>query len=142
MASSQCPVCDSPLETRVVTPCDICGGWPEMVESFDPTATFMKFRLPSGPCLVVCRSCELEEFMVRGGWGDRLTHGAALPINAIHPVQTLEQPRLQRDKFCPTCNIRLALAEVIANIARQSEVDSAQHPADDQILKLNPSTDS
>src|SRR5437016_5765862 len=86
VGSPQCPVCYTPLEVRDVTPCFICGGWPEALARFDPGAAFTEFRLPRGRVLALCRDCELEEFMVPGGWGDRLALDEKLPINALQRV--------------------------------------------------------
>lgn len=114
MGRSQCPICYSPLEVRDVTPCFICGGWPEIVARFDPAIGFTEARLPSGQSLVLCRGCRLEDFMVPGGWGYRLVPDEKLPVNALRWVRDVEEPRLGCDKFCTTCNLRLAFAEVIA----------------------------
>jgi hypothetical protein len=75
---------------------------------------FTEFRLPDGQAIVLCRSCELEEFMVRGGWGYRLVPGGKLPINALQRIPSLSPPQLGRDKFCSTCNLRLAFLAIIA----------------------------
>ena len=53
MGMPQCPVCYSPLEVRDVTPCYICGGWPESVARFDPAAAFTEYRLPNGQLLTL-----------------------------------------------------------------------------------------
>lgn len=115
MGAVQCPCCFAPLEVRDVTPCDVCGGWPESVARFDPAAAYTEHRLPSGHTLVLCRACELEEFMVPGGWGDRLAPGVGLPLNALQRVRAVESPRIGRDKFCPTCNLRLSFAARVAD---------------------------
>jgi hypothetical protein len=112
---SQCPVCFSALEVRDVTPCQVCGGWPESVSRFDPSATFAEFRLPGGRLVVLCRGCELEEFMVRGGWGFRLAPGEKLPVNALQRVRLVAAPQVGHDKFCPSCNLRLAFLDIIAD---------------------------
>ena len=128
MGQSQCPVCYSPLEVRDVTPCFVCGGWPESVARFDPAAAFTEFRLPGGRPLVLCRGCELEEFMVPGGWGYRLVPGEKLPVNGLQRVRAVEPPQLGHDKFCPACNLRLAFAEVVAE-QRHAEPGAAPDPA-------------
>lgn len=127
MRQSQCPVCSSPLEVRDVTPCYICGGWPESVARFNPSAAFTEFRLPDGRLIVLCRACELEEFRVPGGWGWRLAPDEKLPVNALQWVRAVEGPRLGRDKFCPTCNLRLAFSEVVAE-QRNAKPDDAPEP--------------
>lgn len=128
MGQSQCPICYTPLEVRDVPPCYICGGWSEAVSRLDPTAMFTELRLPSGRSLVLCRGCQLEEFMVPGGWGYRLAPGEKLPVNALQWVRAIEVPHLGQDKFCPTCNIRLAFAEVIADTQKQAERFPAPDP--------------
>lgn len=115
MGVSHCPCCDTPLEIRDVTPCDICGGWPESVARFEPVAEYTEHRLPSGQTVVLCRACELDEFMVPGGWGYWLGLDKGLPINALQRVRSVESPRIGRDKFCPTCNLRLAFAKIVAD---------------------------
>ena len=115
MPSSQCPICYGPLEVGDVTPCSICGGWSEAVERFDPAAEFREYRLPSGQAIVLCGACQLEEFMVPGGWGSRLNlPKAALALDNLQLVRRVEQPALARDKFCPNCNLRLAFLKVLA----------------------------
>ncbi|MEO2088700.1 MAG: hypothetical protein ABGY75_04265 [Gemmataceae bacterium] len=113
MARSHCPSCFTPLEARDTTPCFVCGGWLDSVVRFDATATYTEFRLPSGHTIILCRGCELEEFMVPGGWGYRLTPGAGLPADALQRVRAVDAPRIGRDKFCPSCNLRLAFMSVL-----------------------------
>lgn len=115
MAALQCPCCHSPLEARDVTPCEVCGGWFESVAQFSPTAAYTQHRLPSGHTVVLCRACELEEFMVPGGWGYRLVPDEGLPVRALQRVRSVDSPRIGRDKFCPRCNLRLAFAEVVTD---------------------------
>lgn len=120
MAASQCPCCYSPLEIRDVTPCLVCGGWPESVARFSPAELFTEQKLPSGHTIVLCRACELEEFMVPGGWGYRLAPDEGLPVNALQPVRSVDSPRIGRDKFCPSCNLRQAFAEIVAENLKPS----------------------
>jgi hypothetical protein len=118
MGQTQCPICYAPLEVRDVTPCVICGGWPDSVERFTPSAKFAEWRLPAGPVLILCQACELEEFMVPGGWGFRLGHDAgSLPINSLQFVRNLPVPVIAKDKFCAQCDLRLAFLEVVASVA-------------------------
>ncbi len=88
---------------------------------FDPSAEYTEHRLPSGQTLVLCRACELEEFMVPGGWGYRLAPEEDLPINALQRVSSIELPRIGRDKFCPTCNLRLSFAKFVADHLKQPD---------------------
>src|SRR5438067_12841062 len=104
MSQPQCPVCYTPLEVREVTPCFICGGWPGMVERFDPSADFGEYTLPNGGRIVMCRGCTLEEFMVPGGLSERLgLPPHPLPVHALQFLHDVERPQVVRDKFCPGC---------------------------------------
>lgn len=125
MSHVQCPTCFSYLEERDVAPCFVCGGWPESVARFNPAASCTEYRLPSGHTVVLCQACELEEFMVPGGWGYRLAPDEGLPVNALQRVRSVESPRIGRDKFCPTCNLRLAFVEIVADNHQQTEPDAA-----------------
>ncbi len=113
MGQAQCPVCYTALEVRAVTPCFVCGGWEGLAERLE-TATFREYRLPGGQPIVLCGACELEEFMVRGGWGYQLGLERRLPVNELKWVCEIERPQLGRDKFCPTCNLRLAFIHLVA----------------------------
>src|SRR5262245_60926907 len=107
MSHVQCPVCYASLEVRNVTPCTICGGWPQSAERFDSQAEYYEWQLPSGERLTLCRSCELEEFMVPAGWGHRLGLLAnRLPVKVLQLLRPLQQPQLGKDKFCTNCNLR------------------------------------
>jgi hypothetical protein len=111
----QCPLCFTPLESREVTPCYICGGSPSSVEGFRTDQEYRTWRLPSGRELILCHGCELEDFMCRGGWGKRLLP-SSLPL-AIHHLQfvrKMDRPQLGKDQYCPECNLRLAFITVIA----------------------------
>jgi hypothetical protein len=116
MRNAQCPVCYTPLEVRAVTPCFYCGAWPEQVALFKPTDEFREWRLPSGQRIVLCRPCELEEFLVPGGWGYRLNLGTRWPLNALEYVRQVQDPQLGQDKFCPTCNMRLAFLAITSQL--------------------------
>jgi hypothetical protein len=122
MAPAQCPVCFAQLEVLDVTPCFICGGWPGMVELFNPQAQFREWRLPTGETLILCQSCELEEFMVPGGWGWRLgLKPLPLPINAVQIVGVVPSPATGKDRFCPPCNLRLAFLKILVASSQQPE---------------------
>ncbi len=85
-----------------------------MVKGFSPATEFREWRLPRGDLLVLCGSCELEEFMVPRGWGYRLGLPARrLPVNALQAVRLIPSPVLGKDKFCPQCNLRLAFLNII-----------------------------
>ena len=115
MQWTHCPSCYSLLETREVTPCFICGGWPVSVEKFDPARKFVEFELPDGTCLILCEPCQVEEFMVEGGWGWRLSIPTnRLPINHLRFISEIATPELALDKYCQHCLQRLAFLKILA----------------------------
>ena len=115
MPQSQCPVCYTPLEVRDVTPCFICGGWPGTVEKFRSDTEYREWRMPGGQMIVFCSPCEVEEFMVPGGWGYRLgLPTRRFPVNDLQRMRLIEQPQLGRDKFCPSCKLRLSFLKIVA----------------------------
>jgi hypothetical protein len=68
--------------------------------------------------MTLCRVCELEEFMVPGGWGFRLGLGAGpLPINALQLVRVLPAPGIGKDMVCPQCNLRLVFLRIVSELS-------------------------
>jgi hypothetical protein len=115
VSQTQCPVCFAPLEVRDVTPCFICGGWQPMTERLDPQAKFRAWRLPSGETLVLCHGCELEDFMVKGGWGYRLgLRAKPLPLNDLQFLKVISMHASVKDKYCPQCKLPLAFLKIVA----------------------------
>jgi hypothetical protein len=105
----------------------ICGGWPEMIERFSPSAEIREWRLPGGQLLTLCRTCELEEFMVPGGWGFKLGLGKGrLPFDDLQLVHQLSSATLGKDKFCPQCNLRLSFLEVFASSKPTANISGRQ----------------
>jgi hypothetical protein len=107
----QCPLCYTFLELRKVGPCYICVGDEELIPKREDF--FTEFRLPNGQLIVLCRRCQLEEFMVRGGWGYRLIQNEKLPINGLHEVCNSISYSIGEDKYCPSCNFRLAFLKIV-----------------------------
>jgi hypothetical protein len=115
MQRAHCPICYSLLEVRTVTPCFICGGWPDHVERFNPAKPLREYQLPSGLNIVLCSGCEVEEFMVEGGYGWQLELPTGrLPINYLSWVSDLSEPEVGLDKYCNQCNLRLAFLKILA----------------------------
>jgi hypothetical protein len=93
-----------------------------MVERFIPHDEYREWRLPGGQTLVLCGACELEEFMVPGGWGWRLgLQTTRLPIRELQLIKMVPAPVVGKDKFCPQCNLRLAFLEVAVASTEESE---------------------
>ncbi len=121
MGLSQCPICFAPLETRSVAPCYVCGAWQERLAIDASTNHLTTYRLPRGDTIVLCDSCKLEEFMVPIGWGYQLFPNELRPWNVLTPIPLAVDRTISHDKFCPDCNIRLALANLIVACKNRDE---------------------
>ena len=115
MAESQCPICHLPLEVRDVAPCSICGGCIQPPTEASLAAEYREWRLPGGQKLTLCDGCELEEFLVPGGWGYRMGLGGGQnPIGTLQFVRIVSSRTFGKDKFCTQCNLRLSFLKVVA----------------------------
>lgn len=131
MGATQCPICFAFLETRLVTPCYVCGGWPEFVANFDSVKPSTNYRLPMGDSIVLCESCKLEEFMVPEGLGYQMFPTESRPWNVLTPTPLDIERKIAHDKFCPDCNIRLALSKlIVAYKNRDEQRDARKSPVD------------
>lgn len=112
----QCPVCFCDLEVREVEPCYVCGGWPNVVSS-KPDRWFT-IRDDGSP-ITLCNICWLE-----GVLSDQGDLKQRLKIKGDHDlVFTSDQPSPKKDKFCPACNRRLALLNIMAHRLSEDELE-------------------
>jgi hypothetical protein len=87
------------------------------------------YRLPMGHPIVLCESCKLEEFMVPNGWGFQMFPSEPQPWNVLTPTPVDINRTIAHDKFCPSCNIRLAMAKlVVAYHNRDEQSDARKSP--------------
>lgn len=129
MGSGQCPICFGFLETRSVSPCYVCGGWSERIAIDSPVKPWRMYRLPLGDTIVLCESCKLDEFMVPKGWGYQMFPNESRPWNVLTPIPLAIDSTNSRDKFCPDCNIRHALAElIVAHKNRDGQYEPTELP--------------
>ena len=123
MQQTHCLSCYNLLTTCEVTPCFICGGWPERVRRFDPAETFTEFELPDSTRLILCNGCLVEEFMVEGGYGWQLNLPTnRLPVNYLTQLREIAQPELALDKYCEHCLKRLAFLKILESVQNDSSV--------------------
>ena len=118
MKNQLCPICYEILEVKDVTQCYVCGGWPGAVENFNSNSSFKEYYLDSGQKIVLCHSCWLDEILsLQGDLADDLK----LPISGktaggIHFSRDIENPAIQKGKFCNNCNKTLQLTKIISEI--------------------------
>ena len=118
--SQQCPVCFGELEVRKVQPCVACGGWTGVGAS-KPEHHFT--IRDSGARITLCNSCWLEEIL-----SDQGDLKERLKINSENDlVVAPAQPCPETDKFCPTCNRRLALLKLMADRLSDKDLERWRH---------------
>ena len=115
MKHTNCPICYSNLGIRDVTPCYVCGGWDGELERYSQDTVFTEYYLESGKYITLCESCWLEELLALQG---DLVSDLNLPISkGAASGYTLSNRsvdnKIVKDKYCSTCNKRLALLKII-----------------------------
>src|SRR5262245_16049158 len=113
----QCPVCFGDLEVRKVQPCFVCGGWPDVKPS-KPEHHFIIRE--DGTRITLCNICWLEEVL-----SDQGDLKARLKIRGERDlVVARSRTTPEKDKFCPACNRRVALLQVMAHRLSEDELES------------------
>ncbi len=113
----QCPVCFGELEVRAVRPCFVCGGWSGATPS-EPQRHFT--TRDDGTPITLCNICWLEEVLSdQGNLKQRIKIRGERDL-----VVAPDRPAPERDKFCPVCNCRLALLEVMAHRLSDEELET------------------
>lgn len=110
MSAAQCPICFTPLEIRTVTPCFVCGANDE----HPLMAKYQAFRLPNEELIVLCKGCQLEEFMVPGGWGFQMFPEEQFPLDALSPIPEQVALEPSTDKYCPSCKLPYKFLRILA----------------------------
>ncbi len=113
----QCPVCFGDLEVRPVQPCFVCGAWP----GEKPSKPEHHFTIrDDGTPITLCNFCWLEEVLSdQGDLKKRIKIRGERDL-----VVAPGRPAPGQDKFCPTCNCRLALLDVMARRLSSEELDA------------------
>jgi len=126
MARSQCPICATPLETRVVAPCYDCGHLPRELDDLDENAhTYDEVEL-LGSQAVLCDFCQVDFDSYDPAYFGR-PRGASVGTG-MQFIREIRDPRPGVDAYCPTCQRRLAFLRFLAE-ARAAAL-SQQRPPD------------
>jgi ribosomal protein L37AE/L43A len=114
MAESHCPICYSKLEARDVAPCWDCGhDASELADLRDGHHSYDEIRVLGEP-IVLCDFCQAD-------WTsyDPAYFGQAVGQRLQRPselIRHVDDPRVERDKVCPSCNRRLAFLRYLTKI--------------------------
>jgi hypothetical protein len=125
MSDSSCPICFGPLVSRDVAPCMDCGHLPEEINHFrEGKHTYDVMEIVDGLRLVLCDFCQVD-------FGSYDPEFFGLPRN--HPlgyetmrfVRRLNEPSLGHDKYCTSCDRRLAFLKFVTTVRERRENDEA-----------------
>ena len=120
MQETHCPLCYSQLEAREVAPCDECGGVPGEIEHFVAGKhTYAEYEVFPPLKLTLCNFCDVD-FGSFDPTYFGLPRNARIGYQFMRLVQPLREPMPGRDKFCPSCNLRLSFLRFVDAARKQN----------------------
>lgn len=119
MQESHCPLCYCELEVRDVAPCDECGALPQELEHFRAGKhSYAEYEVFPPLTLTLCNFCDVD-FGSTDPTFFGLPRNARIGYRFMRLVQPLREPELGKDKFCPSCNLRLSFLRFILQARHQ-----------------------
>jgi hypothetical protein len=113
VAESHCPICYGKLEVRDVAPCFDCGGDPkelqDLAERRHTYTEVLAFQIP----IILCDFC-LADFASYDPEYFNQPKGTRLGLAEFVFVRELQNPTVEKDKFCGSCGRRLAFLRFVA----------------------------
>ncbi len=102
-----CPICYTPLESRLCAPCHECGDLPEELEDLkDGYHKYREYEVFEELHLVLCDFCDADFYSY-----DPAYFGLKKPFDKsvlkMDFVREIENPQTEWDKYCPECQQRL-----------------------------------
>lgn len=116
MKNEQCPICYSDLIVVDCAPCDDCGHLKEEIEHFEKGKhKYNVYNIYKGIKLQLCDFCAVDfgsykpEYL---GFNDN----GKIGYENFEIVSPVENPSLEKDKFCPECGKRLKFLNVLRTL--------------------------
>ncbi len=116
MKKEQCPLCYTDVEVTPCTPCHDCGHFEKEIEKFkNHGGNFTVYDLYEGLTLQLCDFCKIDfgsyksEFL---GFKD----GTTIGFENMNFVKTIDSPKMEKDKFCPECSMRMKFLVFIRDL--------------------------
>jgi hypothetical protein len=120
MRESHCPVCATELVVRDVAPCFECGGDPhELEELAAGEHTYAELRA-LGELVVLCDFCQADFTSYDPAYFNR-PRGTKLGLGEFEFIRELQDPRPGKDKFCGSCNHRLAFLRFLVRVRANAQ---------------------
>jgi len=119
-----CPLCYDRLETRECAPCHDCGGdVPTEIDHFQQGKhTYTSYRVFADLKLTLCNFCTVDFGSYRREYFG-FQHGERIHFERFTYIRRLDDPRLERDKFCPTCHCRLKFLKFVQAIRETNQAN-------------------
>ena len=111
MSETHCPICATALETIEVAPCYDCGHDPDELRQLAAGEHTYDEVEVLGARAVLCNFCQADFTSY-----DPTYFGRPLgtPVGRhMELVRVMQDPRPAHDKFCPSCNRRLAFLQFV-----------------------------
>ena len=119
MKKEQCPICYTELEEIECAPCYDCGHLPEEIEHFKSGKhTYTIYDVYRGLKLQLCNFCDVDF----GSYNpEYFGIGKKLDLGGFTFVQESQNPKLEKDKYCPECERRLKFLTFLKEIRELGE---------------------
>jgi hypothetical protein len=119
MQETYCPLCHGELEVRDVAPCAECGAVPQELEHFKSGKhSYAEYEVFPQLELTLCHFCDVD-FGSRDPTFFGLPRSARIGYEFMRLVQPIQEPTLGKDKFCPSCNLRLSSLRFVHEARQQ-----------------------
>lgn len=119
MQETYCPLCHGELEVRDVAPCDECGAVPQELEHFKSGKhSYAEYEVFPRLKLKLCNFCDVD-FGSHDPTFFGLSRSARIGYEFMRLVQPIQEPALGKDKFCPSCNLRLTFLRFVHEARQQ-----------------------
>ena len=116
MQETHCPICQTELEVRNVTPCHDCGWSDDELEHYREH-TYSEVRALGVEGIVLCDFCDVD-FASYDPTFFGLPRGTRLQFP--EHLRGVEQIRIGKDKFCPACRARLAFLKFVSKVRERT----------------------
>ena len=128
MKTQQCPLCYTSLEVVECTPCHDCGHFEEQVATFKELGgEFNLYDVYEGLSLRLCNLCKVDFGSYKSdflGFKD----GTRIGFEHMHFLKAVENPQIEKDKYCSECNMRLKFLLFIRDLrAKISETKTTRN---------------
>jgi hypothetical protein len=119
MQETNCPLCYGELEVRDVAPCDECGAVPQEIEHFAyGKHTYAEYEVFPPLKVTLCNFCDVD-FGSYDPTFFGLPPKARIGYQYMRLIEPVRQPTLSKDKYCPTCNLRLSFLRFVHRSRQQ-----------------------